>query len=396
MVAESRDQPIRVLYVVEGVLSGLARRAILLLASGLPRGRFETVVAAAPEGDLVEALQRRGVTVTPLERPGGFGLDVVLGPAREMRRHQPQVVHLYGGASPAIAAAALLARVPALVCSQDVRSEAEIPRSIWPGFGGRLLARAADRVIDRHVAASRSEVRALTDDYGIDPARIFLIPLGIDVERCGPDRVRRGAWRDRSGLSAQANLICAVLGRDLEASGTELLRALKRIEVGTSWFAVVVGAGPSSPELQARARSLELGDRVRFADDAGEATLELLADSDLVVALGGSGESIGMREAMAMARPVVALDSEDAADAISDGVDGRVVARGDGAALAEAISALIRDPVAAGRLGRKARRKAEREFSAERMVRRAGIFYEEVLAEKGWFASSGAGVGASR
>ncbi len=396
MVAETRDEPIRVLYVVEGVLSGSARRAVLLLASRLPRGRFETVVASAPEGDFVEALQRRGVTVTPLERPGGFGPDLVLGPAREMRRHGAQVVHLYGCVRPAIAAAARLARVPALVCSRDVQADAALPRSGWQGLGRRLLTRAADRLIDRHVAAGRSEVRALTDDYGIDPARIFMIPLGIDVDQFAPGRVRRGAWRERVGHPLQAPVICALLGRDLEVSGAGLLGALKRIEVRTGWIAVVVGAGPSSPELQARARSLELGDRVRFADDPGEATRELLADADLVVALGGGGDPIGLREAMALARPVVAWDSEDAADAVSDGVDGRVVAAGDGAALAAAITALLRDPVAARRLGRNARRKAEREFSAERMVRRAGILYEEVLRGKGLLADSAAGVGASR
>lgn len=394
MVADSPDRTIRVLYVVEGRPSGSGCRAVLQLASRLPRRRFETVVACRPDIDLVEALQRSGVTVTPLPVPAGFGIEAVLGSVREVRRHRAHVAHLYGCAGPASATAARLARVPAVVCSRDILADPS-PASGWRRHGRRLLHRAADRLIDRHVAMSRRAVRALTDDAGVDPARILMIPAGIELDRYTPDRVRRGAWRSRIGFPVDATLICAILGRDSEAAGAFLLGVLRTIEPAAGWLAVIFGAGSSADELEDRALSLDLGDRVWFTEPS-EATRELLADADLVLGLGGGGESVGIREAMAMARPVVALDSEDAADAISDGVDGRVVTGGDATALAEAITALLRDPIAAERIGRNARKKAEREFSVERMVRRAGILYEEVLREKGYFATSTAGVGASR
>lgn len=396
MVADSQDRTIRVLYVVEGWLSGPGGQALLLLASRLPRRRFETVVACNPDIELVEALQRSGVTVTTLPGPAGFGVNAVLGSVREVRRHRAHVVHLYGCAGPASATAARLARVPAVVCSRDTPVRDPVPAAGWRRLGRRLLRRAADRLIDRHVAMSRRAVQALTDDAGVDPARIFMIPAGVELDRFAPERVRRGAWRSRVGVPADATLICAFLGRDRDAAGALLLRVLRTIEPPPGWLAVVFGAGSSLDELELRARSLDLRDRVRFAERT-EATRELLADADLVLGLGGGGgESIGIREAMAMARPVVALDSEDAADAVSDGVDGRVVAAGDATTLAQAITALLRDPVAAERIGRNARKKAEREFSDERMVRRAGILYEEVLREKGYFKTSTAGVGASR
>lgn len=394
MVASSQDRTIRVLYVVEGRLSGPGRQAVLQLASRLPRRRFETVVACKRDTELVEALQRSGVTVTPLPGPVGFGIDAVLGPVREVRRHGAHVAHLYGCAGPALATAARLARVPAVLCSRDIPGD-PIPATGWRRHGRRLLVRVADRLIDRHVAMSRRAVRALTDDAGVDPAKILMIPAGVELDRFAPDRVRRGAWRSRVGFPADVTLICAFLGRDREAVGALLLRVLRTIEPPAGWLAVVFGAGSSLEELEDRARSLDLGDRVRFAEP-GEATPELLGDADLVLGLGGGGDTIGIREAMAMARPVVALDSEDAADAVSDGVDGRVVAAGDATALADAITALLRDPIAAERIGRNARKKAEREFSVERMVRRAGILYEEMLREKGYITTSSAGVGASR
>ncbi len=394
MVADSQDRTIRVLYVIEGRLSGPGRQAVLLLASRLPRRRFETVVACQPDLDLVEALQRDGVTVTPLPGPAGFGIDAVLGPVREVRRHRAHVAHLYGCPGPVSATAARLARVPAVVCSRDLPGD-PIPASGWRRHGRRLLQRASDRLIDRHVAMSRRAVQALTDDAGVDPARILMIPAGVELDRFAPERVRRGAWRSRVGVPADATLMCAFLGHDREAAGALLLRVLRTIEPRAGWLAVAFGAGSSLDELEDRARSLGLGDRVRFAEP-DEGTRELLGDADLVLGLGGGGDSIGIREAMAMARPIVALDSADGADAVSDGVDGRVVAAGDAAALVEAIRALLGDPVAAERMGRKARKKAEREFSVERMVRRAAILYEEVLREKGYFKTSTAGVGTSR
>ena len=88
-------------------------------------------------------------------------------------------------------------------------------------------------------------------------------------------------------------------------------------------------------------------------------------------------------EAMAMGLPVVATDIAGVRDTISDGVDGRLVPVTDIPALTAAIKSILADRDAARRLGRKARKRIERDFTVERMVQRTEVLYDELLAQKG-------------
>jgi glycosyltransferase involved in cell wall biosynthesis len=73
-------------------------------------------------------------------------------------------------------------------------------------------------------------------------------------------------------------------------------------------------------------------------------------------------------EAMAHARPIVATDFGGASEQIEDGATGRLVARGDAGAFADALVALAHDPHGAGELGRAARARAVERFDVARMI----------------------------
>ena len=72
---------------------------------------------------------------------------------------------------------------------------------------------------------------------------------------------------------------------------------------------------------------------------------------------------------MAAGLPVVATDFGGAAEQVIDGECGRIVPRGDAAALAEALVELAGDRALRVRYGVAARRRAETEFDVGRMVR---------------------------
>jgi glycosyltransferase involved in cell wall biosynthesis len=74
--------------------------------------------------------------------------------------------------------------------------------------------------------------------------------------------------------------------------------------------------------------------------------------------------------AMTMARAVVASDVGELPQAVADGVTGRVVPRGDSAALAEALEEVLGDAALAERWGANARRRVLEEFGWERVAER--------------------------
>jgi glycosyltransferase involved in cell wall biosynthesis len=80
-------------------------------------------------------------------------------------------------------------------------------------------------------------------------------------------------------------------------------------------------------------------------------------------------------EAMACGRPVVVSLAGGAAEIVRDGVDALGHAPGDAAALADRLSALVRDPGLRARLGRAARTAAEARFDRARLARELAPLY---------------------
>src|SRR2546423_12079894 len=102
------------------------------------------------------------------------------------------------------------------------------------------------------------------------------------------------------------------------------------------------GAGAYRPRLEALARSLDLGERVRFLGRISEAEkLGLLRRAwALVFASPKEGWGITNLEAAASGTPVVASNSPGIRESVRDGQTGYLVPHSDVQAMAEAMSRL--------------------------------------------------------
>jgi glycosyltransferase involved in cell wall biosynthesis len=132
----------------------------------------------------------------------------------------------------------------------------------------------------------------------------------------------------------------------------------------------IAGAGDYRPALEALARSLDLGDRVRFLGRITESEkLQLLRRAwGLVFASPKEGWGITNLEAAACATPVVASNSPGIRESVRHGETGYLVAHGDAPAMAAAIDKLAASRELVEQLGRQARVFAE-SFTWERAAR---------------------------
>ncbi|NIN71529.1 MAG: glycosyltransferase, partial [Gemmatimonadetes bacterium] len=344
--------------------------------------RYELAVACSPGGVLVERLQDLGVPVIAAEMRKRRRLDTVLGLAREFKRRQPHIVHTQGRGDPFGRLAARLARVPAVVSTTAMISTRYDVEQHWRRALYRVIDFTTDRMVDRYIVVNRASVDALTERHGVPRSRVVVIPNGIELERYDPGEASSGAWRERLGVPDDAILIGGVGRLTAQKGFDDLIRAFAAIDRPDVWL-VIAGDGPDWEELREMARMFDVSGRVLipgFVEDVPG----LLAALDLfVLSSRQEGHPMVMLEAMAMAVPVVATDIPGVGDTITDGLEGRLVTVGDAAALANAIVALIDDRPTASRLGRNARKKIERDFTVERMVRRTSILYDGLLAEKG-------------
>lgn len=193
---------------------------------------------------------------------------------------------------------------------------------------------------------------SLVDDYGVDPARVDVIPPGVDLARWSPEP------NDRDGP-----LRVLFVGGDFRRKGGDvLLDALERLPPGSAEAHVV------SKDVVPRR------DGVHVYADLGpnDARLVELYRSSDVFALPSRAETFGIAavEAAACGLPVVVSDVGGLADLVIDAETGWRVPPGDPQALATALERLIDDRGLARRLGAAGRRRAEREFDATRNGRR--------------------------
>jgi glycosyltransferase involved in cell wall biosynthesis len=108
----------------------------------------------------------------------------------------------------------------------------------------------------------------------------------------------------------------------------------------------------------------------------------VFASCDLVVdaSWAGTGITGTVREAMSMAKPVIATNAGGNGELVSTLAVGWLIPMKDRAALTGALLDVIEDPVRAGEVGRSAREHVARGFSKELRITRLERLYGEILS----------------
>jgi glycosyltransferase involved in cell wall biosynthesis len=304
------------------------------------RALDEEAVVLAPLGeDLAPLSQVAELRQFDDTRPGR---TVLRGLVRDLRRLRPRLVHVVD-AWPLAFVAARLARVPRLLVTHHTP---ELPRG--DNLAGRALWRLGWLARPQVIYTSDADRRR-------DGRRGVVIPLGLDLERFG------SVERRPAGTPVVGNVARLVEQKD-QRTLVDAAPAILAEFPGARF--VVVGDGPLRRELERRAEGLPF----EFAGGRDDVP-ELLAGFD-VFAFPSlyEGLCLAVIEAQAAGVPVVATPVGGIRETVVDGVTGRLVPPREPAALAAAVSRLLREPELASRLAAEARRRVHERFSVERMV----------------------------
>ena len=185
---------------------------------------------------------------------------------------------------------------------------------------------------------------------GIPRAAVRVIYCGIDSARYTPEPSARAP-----------RPTFAYLGRLKRYKGVDIvLRAFARLAQPDAVLEIA-GTGDHRAALEAQARSLDLGSRVRFLGFISEEEKLALLRRAWALAFASPKEGWGITnlEAAACATPVVASDSPGIRESVRDGVTGYLVPHGDVDAMASAMSRIAASPALVESLGVAGRRFAE-------------------------------------
>jgi glycosyltransferase involved in cell wall biosynthesis len=353
-----------------------AEKQMVLLAKGLPKGRFRAEVAALTRlGPLEQELREAGIPVTLIGKPLKVDPFALGRLTRFMKEKQFDVVQTWVFAANAYGrVAASRAKVPVVVT-------AEMAVDLWKTRAHLAIDRALASRCDRVVGNSH----AVVDFYrkeGVPEDKLAMIYSGVAATE--PPDVDRAEVRAAFGWPAEAPLVLFA-GRLMPQKGVDVLVAALDLlqHVRPQVRTLIAGSGSLQPVLEETAHAFTLDEKVRFLGHRDDVP-RLLAAADLLV-LPSRYEGLPnvVLEAMAYRKPVVATAAPGTTEIVVDGATGLLVPLDDANALARAIRTLVDDPALARRLGDAGRARVEAEFGVGTMVARFAELYESLARAKG-------------
>lgn len=377
---------------MDQALGNLAVLQVLpsLVTGGVERGTIEITEAIAGAGATALVASGGGRLVPVVERAGGRHITLPLDHRLPWTiwRNAARLEALIRAERVAIVHAR--SRAPAwsawLACC---RTGAHFVTTYHGAYGEDLpFKRRYNAVMargERVIAASRFIADLIVAQHRIDPARIRVIPRGIDPAVFDPATVSGGrvdrlaqAWRLPEGLP-----IVLLPGRLTGWKGQGvLIEALARVP---NVCGLLVGSDQGrdaySQRLIRQAQGLGVADRLRLAGECDDMPAALML-ADVVVHASTRAEAFGrvVIEAQAMQRPVIATDLGGPVETVEHGVTGWRVPPGDAGALAAAIAAALAMPAdERAALGSRARNAVLQGNTVQGMQQATLNVYREVM-----------------
>jgi len=332
----------------------------------ISRGHRVTVIAP-PESRLVQRAQSFGVPVEPVPifRRSPLALARL---SRMIGQLAPDIINTHSSTDAWLVS---LLALTGLIRAPQVRTR-HISATPASTFTSRwLYARAA-----AHVVTTGELIRRQVMELGADPDRVTTIPTGIDPQRFAPGD--REAERRRLGIDGRRCM--GIVANIRRFKGHRfVMEAMQRLAPDT-WQLVIVGEGPSRPDLERLAAEWGLADRIRFVGDQADVAPWLRA-MDLFVLPSTANEGVpqALLQAMMTGLPCITTSAGAIPDVARDGITATVVPPGDSTAILAAIRAMEADPAAAARLGDTARTWALEHATLERMLDRMELVFRSTV-----------------
>ncbi len=354
-------QPVAVALVITDLDVGGAERALTALATRLEPARWRVkVFCLSGPGRLTEVLRQASVPCECLGVHKHNPVQAVARLSRSLRRFRPDLVQSF------MFHANLAARLSA-------------PWAGWPWVVGGL--RVAERekswhlILDRltaslatgSVCVSEGVLRFSRDVAGLNPARLTVIPNGIDP---GPFQRATRLSRAEIGVPANAHLALYVGRLDLQKGLPNLLDAAERvIDERPGWHLALAGDGPRRGWLVAQINDRHrLKGRVHWLGSRDDVPALLKSADVLIHPSLWEGMPNAVLEAMAASRPVIGTAVEGTEDLVVPGQTGWLVPPRDVVALARALLEAADSPDCCRHYGEAGRQRVEKEFSLKRTL----------------------------
>ena len=239
----------------------------------------------------------------------------------------------------------------------------------WYGFL-RMQGKVARRA-RKILTPSETSRRDIAKDFGVDPARMQVILLGVD-DGFAPPTTPRVPGR-----------ILAMASADAPMKGiATLLEAFAKLRTERDVELVLVTKPAPGGRTEQLVERLAIQDSVRFVSGVSEAELVELMGSAEVACVPSlyEGFSLPTAELMACATPLVVSRAGAIPEVVGeDGECADLVTPGDVGEFEQALARMLDDPERRARMGAAGRRRVEEKFTWRAVAAATAQAYAEVI-----------------
>ena len=365
-------RPIRLLIVNSTLHIGGAEQMAATLAERLDSARFDVRACYLKQNGLIgEQMAKAGVKLEPIPgiRAGRADYFSSLKLRRLLVSRRIDVVHTHD----------IHGLIDASICRRllpSLRHVHTFHYGNYPRRAGRFrtIERALWRLPDALVAVGHEQAANIRQSYGIPQERLRVLWNGVeDPARAGAPAVEDPA-DDGTPCIVSVSTLIGQKGLD------HLLDAAARLRDGGDRFRLLIaGAGPLLETLRAQVERLRLAEHVRFLGWVPQASSRLLPAADIFVQSSlWEAMSIVALEAMAAGKAMVVTSVGENPHVVVDGSTGLLVPPADAAALAAALSRMLRDASLRAACGAAARDRYLERFTTRHMTTAYESLYREL------------------
>ena len=258
-----------------------------------------------------------------------------------------------------------------LAAARSIRKKLTLRR--WYGFL-RMQGKVA-RQLGRILTVSESSARDIALDFGVQPERIQVIPLGVDSVFQPPTAPR------------VPGRIVAMASADTPMKGiATLLEAFAKLRTERDVELLLVTRPKPGGQTEKMIDRLAIGDAVRFVNGITDEQLAALVGSAEIACVPSlyEGFSLPTVEAMACATPLVVSRAGAIPEVVGpEGLCADLVTPGDVGELVHALENLLDDPERRARMGAAGRERALSEYSWHAVAEATAEAYRDVIRAAG-------------
>ncbi len=369
-------KPTNILLTIRQGKIGGGESHVLDLIKTMDRSKFTPIVLSFTAGPMVSELQDAGIRTEVIYTEKPFDFRVWRKVKDLLIKEQIKLVHAHGTrANSNIFWAAKKLNIPIIytVHGWSFHQDQSYPLRRLRELGEKFLNRNSDLTI----LVSESNYRDGKEKFNLQRGKI--INYGIDLDKFNPNN-EFSNLREELNINSDETLVGYIVRITIQKDPYTMIKAIAKVLNETKKVKfLIVGDGDLKNSMIALATTLGITDNVIFQNFSKDIP-NILSNIDIYCLPSlWEGLPIGLLEAMAMKKAIIATPVDGTKEAIINKESGLLISQQSPDELSQAIIMLHNNRDLIDKYGVKARETIKNKFNLVRMTREIEHAYDEIL-----------------